>query len=110
MKKSTTLKTPKTTGEWLVHHKNQKKQKNIPPEIKIDSIEIAPAKDKFRRYIYFYLIFLESSCTGRSNSSRQEVLQPTISNDMVEAYALSKVDMAQHVRHNLNCFADKNEE
>ena len=56
---------------------------------------------------FFYLLFLASSRTERSNSSRQKLLQPTISNSMVEAYALSKADMAQHVRHNLNRYTDK---
>ena len=95
-------------GKCLALHKNQKIQEKYPTGIEIEFIKTEPAKDRYRRYLPFYLLFLVSSCTGRSNSSRQEVLQPKISNVIVEAYALLKADMAQHVRHNLNCFAGKN--
>ena len=95
--------------DWRNFNSPQKSKnsRNVPPEIEIESTKPEPTKDKYKRYLSFYLLFLSSSRQGRSNTPRTQVVQPTISNDMIEAYALSKADMAQHVRHNLNRFADK---
>ena len=96
-------------NDWHNFNAPQKSRgpKNIPPEIKIESTKTEPTNDKYKRYISFYLLFLSSSHQGRSNSPRHQVVQPTISSDMTGAYAVSKADMAQHVRHNLNCLANK---
>ena len=96
-------------NDWRNFNSPQKSQnwKSIPSEIKIESTKIEPTKDKCKRYLSFYLLFLSSSRQGRSNTPRDQVIQPTISIDMIKAYALSKADMAQHIQHNLNRFANK---
>ena len=83
-------------NDWRNFNSPQKSKgpKNIPPEIEIESTKTEPTKDKYKRYISFYLLFLSSSRQGRVNSPRHQVVQPTISSDMTEAYALSKADMA----------------